>query len=223
MHSARSTQSLHDDNVDFELHARWLNGDKRAGDRLVKHHYKDVSDFFATKVGDEERQDLMQETFKRLCCAAVRFSRTSTFKSFLLGIAKNVFYEFLRERYRRAHGEHDEFDSERHSLEDFGQLSISRLISALMRHHVVMQCLRALPVETKQMLESYYWHDMTAIELGDIYGIPPATVRTRMMAARERLKQMLECCEPSLGSIDVEQQLTTLQRLLGFGPCQIDG
>lgn len=214
---AHVTVCLVDEVDDFELLGLWAEGDRRAGDRLVKRYYMDVTRFFMNAVGDQERRELTQETFTRLCAALPRFAKRSAFRSFLFGIARNVLNEFLRKRYRRG-----EFDPELNTIEDVEQLSVSRLISELVRKELIMQCLRELPVETKQLMELYYWHDMTADELGDTYGIPAATVRTRLFNARKRLAQAVEDKQPSLGDLDIEGQLAAFRRLLGFGPRQMD-
>ncbi|NVB40225.1 sigma-70 family RNA polymerase sigma factor [Pseudenhygromyxa sp. WMMC2535] len=205
------------DREDFELLQQWVEGERRAGDRLVKRYHKGIARFFMNAVGDQERRDLTNETFMRLCSARHRFSGRSSFRSFLYGIARNVLNEFLRQKYRDG-----EFDPQLHTIEDTGQLSISRLISELVRKEVAMKCLRELPVETKQMMELYYWHDMTADELGQMYGVPAATVRTRLHSARKQLQKMIAKHQPDISSLDIDQQLETLRRLLGFGPQKMD-
>jgi len=206
---------------DLALLQRWVAGDRRAGDRLVRRYYLEVTRFFMNAVGDQERRDLTNETFKRLCTAIDRFQRSASFRSFLYGIARNVLNEFLRKRYRQR--EHEgEFDPQKSTIEDAGQTTPSRLISALVRREGMVQCLRELPVDDKQLLELYYWHGMTAKEVGKVFGIPEETVRTRAFHIRRRLAANIAEREPSIGTINVEQQLESLRRLLGFGPRQID-
>lgn len=203
---------------DFELLELWVEGDRRAGDRLVKAHYMEIARYFMSAVGDQERLELTQETFARLCSAAGRYEGRASFRSYLFGIARNVLNEFLRNRYRQG-----AFDPEVHSLTEIEQLSISRLVSQLVRNEVAMQCLRELPVELKQLMELYYWHDMTAGELSEMLKVPAATIRTRLHNARKALQKKIAEREPSIAKLDIEEQLEALGRLMGFGPQMIDG
>jgi RNA polymerase sigma factor (sigma-70 family) len=207
-----------DDDALLEL---WITGDRNAGNRLVKRYYLEITRYFMTAVGDQERRDLTSETFARLCKAIHRFNRQASVRSFIYGIARNVLNEFLRKRYKQLERV-GEFDPDLHTIEDAGQRTPSRLISTLVRREVVVDCLRALPVEAKQMLELYYWHGMTADQVSDIFGIPPATVRTRLHHIKRRLQDKVATREPSLVSLDIEQQLGALGRLMGFGPQRID-
>lgn len=203
---------------DHELLARWVAGDRRAGDALVKRHYKSVTSFFINAVGDQERDNLTQKTFEALCTAAPQFANRSSFRAFLFGIARNVLNGFLRERYKGR----DRYDPEQHTLEDVDQRSVSRVISDLGQHSALVLCLRELPVATKEMLELFYWHDMTSKELGDVLGIPQTTVRVRLFNARAALRRRLAEKRAEANNVDVDTQFNDVRRLLGLGPLQGD-
>jgi len=216
----RDTVSCVDHSDSTRLVESWIDGDRRAGDLLVKRHYMEITRFFMTAVGDQERRDLTQETFTRLCSAKTRFDKRSSFRGFLYGIARNVLNESLRKRYRSKDG--GPFDPQQHTIADVGQVTASRLLSELVRREVMVQCLRELPVETKQLMEMFYWHGLTANELSDTYGVPAPTIRTRLFNSKARLQKAVAGREPILGDINVEQQLEVLRKLLGFGPLLMD-
>lgn len=207
---------------DFDLLQLWVEGDRRSGDRLVHRYYMEITRFFMNAVGDQERPELTQETFSQLCTAAAGFGGNSSFRSYLYGIARNVLNQFLRKRYRRIEVE-VEFDPEVHSIEDGSSITPSRLISNLVRREAIVQCLRELPVESKQMLELYYWHGLTADELGAMYGVPASTIRTRLFNVRRKLAEKIKKHQPQLSKVNIDEQLVTLRRLLDFGPTRIDG
>lgn len=174
--------------ADFDLLQRWRSGDRKAGDQLVAKHFDPVRKFFVNAVDDEDRKDLTNETFRRLMDAMESFDGRSSVRTFLYGIARNVLYDHLRRRYRRdARG----FDPLTHTVEDVEGATPSRVVAELDRYRRLVELLRALPVETKQLLELFYWHDCTAKELAEIHEIEPGTVRTRLHAARQRLKEAL--------------------------------
>jgi RNA polymerase sigma factor (sigma-70 family) len=174
---------------DFELLERWRGGDRKAGDQLVTKYYSQVRRFFTNSVADDEFQDLTNDTFKRLMTAKTKLSGLANVRTFLFGIARRVLYDHLRKRYRhQAHG----FDPMTHSVEDVEGATPSRAVAELEQYRRLVECLRALPVDTKLLLELYYWNGCTANELAEIYEIEPGTVRTRIHAARQRLKRWVE-------------------------------
>lgn len=72
---------------DLELLERWRDGDKRAGNELFRCHYGRVYRFFMNKTeGDIEM--LVQDTFLACTEARDRFQNRSSFRTFLLAIAK---------------------------------------------------------------------------------------------------------------------------------------
>ena len=89
---------------DVELLVRWREGDRSAGNRLVRKHYKTVAAAFTNAVGDDERQDLVQETFGRLTTAKDGFRGDGGVRAYILAIARNVLLDHLRKRYRGGTG-----------------------------------------------------------------------------------------------------------------------
>lgn len=213
-----------DADADFDTLQRWRDGDRKAGDALVTEYYDHVRTFFTNAVSDDERQDLTNETFKRLMDAMQKFERRSSFRTFLFTIARNSLNDHLRRRYRE---QERGFDPLTHSVEDVERATPSRAVAELERYRQLVECLRALPVDTKQMLELYYWQDCTAEELADIYEIEPATIRTRVHAARQRLKKALadlvdkKSTGPRETEDDFERDLRAVGTLLRLGPVGI--
>jgi RNA polymerase sigma factor (sigma-70 family) len=174
---------------DFELLERWLQGDRKAGDQLVTKHYSQIRRFFTNSVADDEFQDLTNDTFKRLMTSKAKLDDTVSVRTVLFGIARRVLYDHLRKHYRhQTHG----FDPMTHSVADVEGATPSRAVAELEQYRRLVECLRALPVDIKLLLELYYWNGCTANELAEIYEIEPGTVRTRIHAARQRLKRCLE-------------------------------
>ena len=116
-----------------------------------------------------------------------------------------------RKRYRKA-----SFDPLTHTVEDVDGATPSRAVAELSRHRRLLACVRALPVDTKQLLELYYWHDGTAEELAEIYGLAPQSVRARVHVARKRLGHCIaQTREPD---DDLDRELRELGQLLASGP-----
>ena len=59
----------------------------------------------------------------------------------------------------------------------------------------------ALPAKYRLPLYLYYYEGYTAAEVGELLGLGPSTVRTRLARAREKLKAQLRRSEPCRTSI----------------------
>ncbi|PRQ09647.1 ECF RNA polymerase sigma-E factor [Enhygromyxa salina] len=203
------------DDTDLQLIERWREGDRRAGNLLVDRYFAQLRAFFLTAVGDADREDLVQETFRRLVSAVPNFEGRSSFRTYLFKIARFTLLDFLRQRYRGK----GEFDPMLHSVEDVDGVSPSHLVTAIERHQQLLGCVRKLPVETKQLLELYYWHDHTAAELAEGFGIPERTLRSRLVAARNRLHACMQDGAAPTNELDLalEGQLRQIGEFLRSG------
>lgn len=190
---------------DADLLFRWLrDGERRAGNLLFERYFGQIQGYFLNAVGDGESRDLTQETFLRLTKSAARFAGRSTFRTFLFAIAHNVLRDHLRRRKV-------DFDPVADTLEDVEGLTPSRAVSAILRHHRLLACIRALPFESQQLLELYHWHGMTAADCEQILGIKAGTVRRRVHDIRLVLEAKLAEREPPR---DLDQQIVDLAKLL---------
>jgi RNA polymerase sigma-70 factor, ECF subfamily len=81
---------------DAGLIARWLGGDERAATALVERHAQSVARFVAGLGEHEEVDEIVQDAFVRAFGSLDSFRGESTFRTWLLTIARNV----LRDRQR---------------------------------------------------------------------------------------------------------------------------
>src|ERR1044071_7833713 len=87
--------------TDRELLHRWGEGCRKAGDALIDRHFAAVYRFFRNKVG-AELEDLVQQTFLACVEARARFREESSFKTFLLAIARYQLYARYGQRRRES-------------------------------------------------------------------------------------------------------------------------
>lgn len=212
---------------DAQLLELWRAGDRRAGNQLVRRYHVAVDAFFRNAVGNDERQDLVQETFRRLTTAKDGFRGEASVRSFVFGVARNVLLDYLRARYRES----KLFDPQTHTLEEVDGVTPSQIVAELRRSHRLLACLRALPVDTKQLLELYYWQGLTAEELGQVFAargdaaeiVPAGTIRRRIHDAKQKLRRCLEAGAASPAEDDhaeehLENELRVLGQVLVSGP-----
>lgn len=161
--------------------------------------YGPVRRFFTNSVHDDHFQDLTNETFKRLVGAKDRFEGNSSARTFLFAIARRVLLDHLRKRYRSdAVG----FDPVTHTVEDVDGATPSRAVAMLDDYRRLIDGLRRLPVDTKLLLEMYYWQGCSSDELAEIYEVAPTTIRTRVHAARKKLAEWLHAGDTPVSPVD---------------------
>ncbi|WP_181197803.1 RNA polymerase sigma factor [Enhygromyxa salina] len=165
-------------------------------------HVGVVRAYFGRRVSGPDGEDLVQETLSRLTRAIRGFQARSSFKTYLLSIAKNTFNDYLRRGYRRVSVE---------SLED-GAASedplAERWLLELERHGLALDCVQQLSPETREFVERFYWQDTSARALGSEKGIPAGTVRRRLFDARASMRESYRAAQGEharcAGGVEVE-------------------
>jgi RNA polymerase sigma-70 factor (ECF subfamily) len=169
---------------DFLLLRAWHEGDRSAGQALIRRYHEPVTRFFRTKAF-EHAQDLAQRTFLGLAEARDRFSGESSVRAFLFGIARNVLFEFYRSKKRHG-AEAPDFAAE--SLVDLAP-GVSTQAAERSEMRVLLQALQRIPADLQSLLELHYWEGLSVDELAAAFQIAPGTVKSRMHRARGLLQQ----------------------------------
>lgn len=170
--------------TDLELLAAWRAGDQSQGNDLFQRHFGAVHRYFANKVASErDVEDLIQRTFLAVVEAQVRYSGTSSFKTWVLGIAHNLLCEHYRGQ-RRGGG--PPLDLSEISVRDLCA-GPSTLLGQRRNERALLEALRAIPFDAQVILELYYWERMTGAEVGELFGIPENTARSRLRRSKQQL------------------------------------
>lgn len=204
-------RSVYDDEQgrsDGELLRAWHQGDKNAGQALFRRHYDAVSRFFRNKV--PEPKDFVQRTFLACLENAGRFRGDSSFRTFLFAIANNV----LRKHYRSQRGPRGKVDLGTVSVEDLGQ-SPSRVVAESEQKRLLLRALRRLNVDHQVPLELHYWEHLKMVEIAEVLELPVGTVKTRIRAAKQRLRELVEELASSPGLLHTT--ITRLEQMDGAG------
>lgn len=190
--------------TDLELLRAWRQGDKRAGERLIRRHHQSVHRFFSNKV--TEPRDLVQKTFLACVENVDRFRGDASFRTFLFSIAHNV----LRKHFRAQAGPRGKVEFGTVSVIDLQQ-SPSEVLADTTDKRLLLRALRHLSVEQQELLELHYWEQLKTAEIARVLEIPEGTVKTRMRAARKLLEALIErlASEPGL----VQSTLKSLDEL----------
>ncbi|MCX4242700.1 RNA polymerase sigma factor [Paraliomyxa miuraensis] len=173
-----------------DLLLAWRDGDRKAGSELIRGHARLVQRFFGNKVGKPELvEELAQRTFAACVAGVERFRGDSNFRTWLFAVANNV----LREHYR---------EQQRGQSIDFGTVSVegssggpSSVVASSEEQRRLLTALRRISIDSQVLLELYYWEELTAPELAEVFSIPVGTVRGRIGKAKLELRAELDTME----------------------------
>lgn len=172
---------------DFELLDAWAVGDKRSAKQLIDRHFDAIFRFFRNKLGGENVDDLVQDTFLACIEARDRFRREASFRTFLFATARYVLLEHFRKRKRAG----DPLDPEVVSVIDLAP-GPSTVAAHKAEQRLMLEALRALPLDYQIALELYHWEELTGPELARVLGITEAALRSRLHRAKLELRKQLE-------------------------------
>ncbi len=167
---------------DRELLDAWRAGDRTAGERLVARHFRTVYGFFRNKI-ESEIEDLVQRTFLRCLEARDAFRGESSFRTYLLAIARNELFGHFRGRGLRLDPQQTSI-----ALIDTGTRP-SAIVDRKREHRLLVRALRTLPLDEQILLELFYFEELPGPELAVVLSVPEGTVRTRLRRARALLEK----------------------------------
>jgi len=137
-------------------------------------------------------EDLAQETFLRAFRALPTFDPTGTAKvsTWLLTIATRLALDERRRKRPVAADGHDP-DTTSGGGTPFQDRARAELRDAIER------AARALPDDQCAALVLAEWHGLSLAEVGEVLGVPEATIKTRVFRAREKMRESLRAFSPA--------------------------
>jgi len=183
---------------DADLMMLVREGDYVAFDQLYDRYRGPILRFLFSLTWDADiAEDYLQEVFLRLYRARDRYEPTGKFSTYIFQIAKNYYLAQRRKTKANAvelsltHEDRNGFrpfenlrvnqriEPEVHLLEEYRKLGIRRAIAAL-------------PENQKLVFVMSHLEDMKYAEIAEVLGIAVGTVKSRMFAAVNTLRTMLE-------------------------------
>jgi RNA polymerase sigma-70 factor (ECF subfamily) len=171
---------------DFDLLAAWRNGDREAGDQLMRRHYHAVLRFFELKVSGTA-EDLTQRTFLALVEGRDRLRDGASFRAYVYGIARKQVLKHVELLERD--GRLERFDGPPARSQP---TSLSTIIARHEEQVVLLRSLAALPMEFQIALGLHYFDGLLAREIADVLEIPTSTVTSRLARGRTLLREEVE-------------------------------
>lgn len=194
---------------DFALLQAWRQGDRTAGDELVRRYYRRVLRFFEIKV-PYVAEDMTQRTFLACVEGQEQFREDGSFKAYLFGIVRFQLLQHLRNKER-----FDRMAQFKAAGGEATAASPSTIVAKRQEQRLLLRALDALPTDLQLAVQMYYWENLRAAEIGGVLNIPASTVTTRMARARALLrKHVVEMTSPGQVRDDLVDNLERWTRSL---------
>lgn len=169
--------------TDMDLLERWRDGHQEAGGELLTRYFNGLRIYFATRLPELETADLIQEVFLRMVDARDRFAGRSSVRTYVFHIARHLYWEEVR----RLHRPNGVFDPEVDKLADVSGRSQTAVLRQRQAEERMLTALEHLPSKQHDLLDFYYFQQMSCAELGELFSIPVGTVKSRLVSARRAL------------------------------------
>jgi RNA polymerase sigma-70 factor, ECF subfamily len=176
------------DQDDTDLFPGWQSGDPAAFAALVRRWQEPIARFLFHFVGHKEPvQDLCQEVFLRAFLAAPRYRETGEFSAWLYRIALNV----ARDRVRRIRLNVLPMTDLPGADLSPGERCEQQETSAM-----VTRAIGELPESLRVVLILHHYENVNFEQMARMLGTPASTLKSRLAAALERLRERLRVLAP---------------------------
>jgi RNA polymerase sigma factor (sigma-70 family) len=201
---------------DRQLLEAWKLGDRAAGQELFSRYFGTVRRFFANKVRDDP-EELIQTTFLACIEAHARVTNVDNFRAYLLGIARNL----LRKHWERQVGRGRTDDIDEVAIADLGA-GPSSVLARDQRERRLLDALRHVSLADQEILELYYWEQLSGPELAAVLEIPESSARSRLRRAKLALGKEYRRLErfagaPESSDEDIEQWAANTRHRMSHG------
>ncbi len=164
---------------------RVRRGDESALRELQLHLGRRIYAFALNRLHNEgEAEEVVTDTLWEVWKHADRFSGTSKFSTWVLGIARNKILTALRDRAPQSEELDDELPDE-----GFGPFEQWQRTS---EGQSVQRCMEGLTDVHRECLQLVFFQELSVAEVAQLQACPQNTVKTRLFHARLNLKKCLE-------------------------------
>ena len=162
-------------------------GDRFAMQVLFQRHNVRVYRFVLRLTGNASvAEDIVSEVFLSVWRRAGTFKAKCQVSTWLLAIAR---YKALSALRRRTDEHLD--DQMVATIEDTAD-NPETVVGTKDRNTIVQKCLTQLSPAHREVIDLVYYHEKSVDEVARIVGVPPATVKTRMFYARNKMADLLK-------------------------------
>ncbi len=180
--------------TDEQLVVAYLAGQQDALEILFGRYMKTVYGFVYRLMGDTHAaEDVTQDAFVKAWKHLQRFDTNRKFKTWILQIAKNTAFDYLKKKRAVPFSELDDLESDGAFVDTI--VDPAPIPSALLERADIVQTLthvlEQLSPVSRAIMQLRYHDDMTFQEIAESIGEPMNTVKSRHQRALFMLRRLL--------------------------------
>lgn len=185
-----------EDRLDLDLHSLIREGDTAAFEHLYRRYAPGAYGLALRVTGHELlAQEVVHDAFLALWRAPEAFDPArGPFRSFFLSLVHHRAVDTVRREERLRRRTERAANLEPSADEDVAEGVIEEAWIAERRKEV-RKALTELPPDQRRVLEMAYFAGMTQAAIAEELGIPLGTVKTRTLAAMQKLRRFLEAAQ----------------------------
>lgn len=166
-------------------------------DQVVERFSKPLFAFIMRMIDDQATaEDIFQDTWIRGIRNIGSFRGDCRFSTWLFQIALNLCRNQMRRKARRSFVGIEEASN----LADDPEVDGMKILQA----QKVRRLVASLPPKMREVIVLRYYHNRTDVEIAEVTGLPPGTVKSRIHRATELLRSKIESTELTAPSAEVE-------------------
>ncbi|HET6424033.1 MAG TPA: RNA polymerase sigma factor [Planctomycetaceae bacterium] len=180
--------------AEHELIARMQSGDRDAFAALVDHHQRPVYGFLRARLTrSDDADDMLQEVFIRFFESRARFDTSALVRPWLLGIARNLLREHVRDIRRRREVGWTELCLELETVCPIAHVADDKLAW-------LPDCLVELGPSAREAIELHYRRGQRLLEIAERLHRSEGAVKLLLHRARQALRDCLHFKERQKGA-----------------------
>ncbi len=166
-------------------------------DQVVERFSKPLFAFIMRMIDDQATaEDIFQDTWIRVIRNIGSFRGDCRFSTWLFQIALNLCRNQMRRKARRSFVGIEEASN----LADDPGVDGMKILQA----QKVRRLVASLPPKMREVIVLRYYHNRTDVEIAEVTGLPPGTVKSRIHRATALLRSKIESTELTMPSAEVE-------------------
>jgi len=176
---------------DKKLIERYLEGDEKSLEDLVKKYVKPIYSFVFKNVGGQtEAEDITQEVFLKMWKNLKKFDQKKDFKPWIFQIAKNSSIDFLRKKKTVPFSMFENEKGQNILLEKIWSAPLN-LIEDISDKRVVAAAMQGLNDKEQKVIYLRYDQGFSFKEIAGIFKEPINTVKSRCRRALSNMRNLI--------------------------------
>ena len=180
--------------TDEELILRFYEGDREALAVIFERHKEGVFNFALRMLNNRaDAEDIISDTFSRVCDNRHRFIQNARFKTWLYTISRNACIDKIRSRRKWGSMWFENKDSSEQTQMDFPSAdeSASQVLDRKEMAQHIQTAINKLPSDQREAIILREFQDLAYEEISQILGCSLSNVKILIYRARVQLKDSI--------------------------------